>query len=185
MNKMMLAKTLAVCLVVSGMAANTTTHSTDARAAAVAASATTPMVAKPPVGKWGMVFAGLQGARDHQKEMYQMGYQEIVFSAKGTYLWSGWTWGNEFKKSGVWYREKDRIVMEDKKMLFESRKGTKDMIWYDKTYAVLTKAESGYYKLEPTAPAGMRVFWLGVRYDLTKKPPGYFNQAGERLNFKY
>src|SRR5690349_16370758 len=69
----------------------------------------------PPIGKWGMVFAGLQMADSKNcKSAYELGYQEIEFNAGGTYTWYGWVWGKQFRKSGVWHREKDRIVMEDK-----------------------------------------------------------------------
>lgn len=137
-----------------------------------------------PVGKWGAVFAGLQvGTGPSVNDVYKVGYEELEVLPNGTYVWWGWRWGAEFKKSGTWTRaeinDESYLVMEDRAMLFEGEKGIKNVVFEsEKRYAKFYKGEDGFYRLEPYIGGVGSMLW-GVHYDLKRR--GYYDILGDRL----
>lgn len=117
------------------------------------------------IGKWSRIGSVLY--KNPSDSLAKQGYQEITFLPGGTYVWEGWHWGVNFKKTGRYEMRGDGFFMKDEKMLWEKGGSVKNLMWTDGT--------SPRYSMDPPwGPAlevlggGNWVYYQHLRYDWKK-----------------
>ena len=125
-----------------------------------------------PVGHWELVMAGMANP-----DFYTFAFAELDLAADGTYTCHGYHLGAEYKKSGVWHKDGDRVVMEDKVMISDPKR-IRGLVWLDQTYAKTGLTADGYHFLQPEA-GGTRTYIWGVHYSRTDKC--YYNGYNQPL----